>query len=72
MFSMSVMQQIKEEREIEEDKEGVAITKAPTHVDVLTAPNRRGIRSIYSEVERAQSSSSSDSSDITCTGRLFN
>lgn len=65
------LQQIEEEREIEEDKEGVAIAKAPTHVDVLTAPTRRGIRSIYSEVQRTQSSASSDSSDITCTGRLF-
>lgn len=68
---MFILQQIEEEREIEEDKEGVAIAKAPTHVDVLTAPTRRGIRSIYSEVQRTQSSASSDSSDITCTGRLF-
>lgn len=71
-FSMFVLQQIEEEREVEEEKEGVAIAKAPTHVDVLTAPTRRGIRSIYSEVQRTQSSPSSDSSDITCTGRFFN
>lgn len=68
---MFILQQIEEEREIEEDKEGVAIAKAATHLDVLTAPTRRGIRSIYSEVQRTQSSSSTDSSDITCTGRLF-
>ena len=64
-------QQIEEEGESEDDKEGVAIAKAPTHVDLPSAPTRRGIRSIYKEVERNQYSPSPDSAELTPTGKFY-
>ncbi|XP_061178471.1 uncharacterized protein LOC133187130 [Saccostrea echinata] len=64
---MAKMEQIKEEQETEEDQEGVAIVKAPTHIDVHTAPARKSIKSIYREVECVQDSSSTDNSDFAGT-----
>ena len=63
-------QQIEEEGEAEEDKEGVAIAKAHTHVDLPSAPPRRGIRSIYKEVERKQYYSSPNGAELTPLGKF--
>ncbi|XP_062567012.1 uncharacterized protein LOC134229301 isoform X2 [Saccostrea cucullata] len=62
-----VKMEIKEEHETEEDEEGVAIVKAPTHLDVHTAPARKGIKCIYREVECVQDSSSTDNSEFAGT-----
>lgn len=67
---LSSFQHIDEDGEIDEENEGVVITKAPTYIDVHIVPPRRGIRSIYREVERVQCSSSTENSDITDTGNV--